>query len=130
METFRYELEKRTIFECLQLRLLARFGRCRSDKILCFRWNSIIREWFRDLIGQPLIDRAAQWHEVRTFVSEQRFAKEFVHFSVDFPRTEVVLIEYNLEATGGHFDVVKQGHVCFLLSSYCLRGSFPDPQDH
>src|SRR5207247_9637101 len=117
METFRYEFEKRTIFERLQLRLLARFARRRSDKILCFRWNSIIREWFRDLIEQPLIDRAAQWHEVRTFVSEQRFAKELAHFSVDLPRTEVASIEKNLESSGGHFVDVRKGHECVLLCS-------------
>src|SRR5207247_5541268 len=101
MEAFRYELEERPIFERLQLRLLARFARRRSDKILCFRWNSIIHECFRDLIEQPLIDRAAQWHEVCTFVCEQRFAKKFAHFFVDFPRTEVVIIEKNFESIGG-----------------------------
>src|SRR5438045_9329411 len=109
MEAFRYELEKRTIFERLQLRLLARFARRRSDKILCFRWNSIIHECFRDLIEQPLIDRAAQWHEVCTFVCEQRFAKEFAHFSVDFPWTEVVLIVNNLASMGVTVVVVRMG---------------------
>src|SRR5947208_16227041 len=117
MEAFRHELEKRTTFERLQLRLLSRFARRRSDKILCFRWNSIIHECFRDLIEQPLIGRAAQWHEVCTFVCEQRFATEFAHFSVDFPRTEVVVIEKNLEASGGHFVVVRKAHECFFLCS-------------
>src|SRR5439155_21334724 len=110
MEAFRYELEERPIFERLQLRLLARFARRRSDKILCFRSNSIIHECFRDLIEQPLIDRAAQWHEVCTFVCEQRFAKKFAHFSVDFPRTEVVVIEKNSEASGAQSVAVAQGH--------------------
>src|SRR5437762_4206081 len=123
MEAFRYKLEKRPIFRWLQLRLLAGFAPRRSDKILCFRWNSIIRECLRDLIEQPLIDRAAQWHEVRTFVSEQRFAKKFAHFSVDFPRTEVVIIEKNLEASGGHFVVVRKGHECFFLCSERFGGS-------
>src|SRR6266699_3139763 len=103
METFRYELEKRTIFECLELRLLARFARRRSDKILCFQWNSIIRECFRDLIEQPLIDRAAQWHEVRTFVSQQRFAKKLAHLSIDLPGPKIVIIEKNLETCSGDF---------------------------
>src|SRR6266699_5174978 len=98
METFRYELEKRTILERLQLRLLAWLARRRSDKIRCFRWNSISCECFRDLIEQPLIDRAAQWHEVRTFVRQQRFAKKLAHLSIDLPGPKIVIIEKNLEA--------------------------------
>src|SRR5881398_3917545 len=123
METFRYELEKRPIFECLQLRLLARFARRWSDKILCFLWNRIIRECFRHLIEQPLIDRAAQWHKVSALIGQQRFAKKFAHFSVDFPRTEVVIIEKNLEAGGGQFVVVRKGHECFFLCSERFGGS-------
>src|SRR5207248_7750239 len=123
MEAFRYKLEKRPIFERLQLRLLARFARRRSDKILCFRWNSIIRECFRDLIEQPLINRTAQWHKVSALISEQRFAKKLAHFSVDFPRTEVVIIEKNLEASGGHFVVVGKGHERFFLCSERFGGS-------
>src|SRR5436853_6691570 len=100
METFRHEFEKRSIFECLQLRLLARFARRRSNKILRFGWNCIICECFRDLIEQPLIDRAAQWHEVSALVGQQRFAKKFPHFSIDLSRPEIVVVEKNLEASG------------------------------
>src|SRR5207244_7477417 len=123
METFRYELEKRTIFECLQLRLLARLARRRSDKILCFRWNNIIRECFRDLIEQPLIDCAVQRHEVSAFVSQQCLAKKFAHFSVDFARTEIVIIQKNLEASSGDFIVVGKGHKSLFLRSERFGGS-------
>src|SRR5437763_13955298 len=126
MEAFRYELEKRTIFERLQLRLLARFARRRSDKILCFRWNSIIHECFRDLIEQPLIDRAAQWHEVCTFVCEQSIAKEFAHFSVDLHRTEVGDIEEDVEASGGDFVVSGKGHGSVFVCSASFGRSRDD----
>src|SRR5436305_15073869 len=91
MEAFRYELEKRTIFERLQLRLLARFARRRSDKILCFRWNSIIHECFRDLIEQPLIDRAAQWHEVCTLYASRGLRKNSPISPSIFPGPEALL---------------------------------------
>src|SRR4029453_6286461 len=123
MESFRYELKERPIFERLQLRLLARFVRRWSRKILCFRWNSIIRECFRDLIEQPLIDRAAQRHEMRALVSQQRFAKKLAHLSIDFSGAEIVVIEKNLEASGGHFVVIGKGDNCFFLRSERFGGS-------
>src|ERR1700730_11188567 len=110
METFRHELEKRPIFKRLQLRLLARLARRRSDKILCFRWNSIIRECFRDLVEEPLIDRSAQWHEVRALISEERLAKKLAHLSVDFAWSEIVIIEKNLKSCCGFLVIVRQGH--------------------
>src|SRR5438128_970227 len=110
MKAFRHELEKRPIFERLQFRLLARFARRWSDKILRFGWNSIIRECFRDLIEQPLIDRAMQRHEMRAFVSQQRLAKKLAHFSVDFTRTEVIVIEKNLKPGGGDLVVIGKGY--------------------
>src|SRR6478752_9536707 len=105
METFRHKLKKRTILECFQLRLLAWLARRRSHKVFRFRWNRVIREWFRDLIEQPFIDRPAQRHEVRAFVSQQRLAKEFTHFSVDLAGAEIVVIETNLEAQSADFVV-------------------------
>src|SRR5438105_14281900 len=117
METFRHEFEKRSIFECLQLRMLPQIARRRSNESLRFGWNSIICDSFRDLIEQPVIDRAAQWHEVSALVGQQRFAKKFPHFSIDLARPEIVVVEKNLEASGGNFVIVGKGDERFFVRS-------------
>src|SRR4029077_16405159 len=55
------------------------------------------------------------------FVSQQRFAKKFTHFSVDLAGAEIVVIEKDLEASSGDFVVVGQSHECFLFRSERFR---------
>src|SRR5207248_9340859 len=105
MESLRHELEEGSILQPFQLCLLTRFTRSRSDKIFCFWWNGVIRERFRNLIKKPLIDCSAEWHQVRSFVGQQRLAKKFAHLPIDFAGTELLIIEKDLQPRCGRFIV-------------------------
>src|SRR6266576_5384516 len=98
MEPLRHELEEGSILQRFQLCLLTRFTGSRADKTFCFRRNGVIRECFRNLIEEPLIDCSAERHQVSSLVGQQCFAKKFAHLPIDFAGTEIVVIEKNLES--------------------------------
>src|SRR5438067_7721704 len=110
MIALRDQFEERTILQTLELRLLRRFARCRSDKVQGLGWNgeSCVSLWH--LIEEPRIDRAGFRHAMRAFVMHERLAKKFAHPAIDFPRPEVAVIEKNLELHTRLLIVIRQRH--------------------
>src|SRR5438105_11602493 len=107
MKSFCDKIEKRSIFQRLQLRLLRRLGCRRSDKILRFRRNRISRKWIRHLIKQPLINDAGLAHAMRALIMHERLAEKFAHLAIDLPRAEIIIIKKDLEPRRCHFVKVR-----------------------
>src|SRR6476646_2697892 len=110
MVTLRDEFEERAVVQPLQLRLLRGLVQGRADVVLRLGRNSERRPRFGNLIYQPGIYCASLVHAVRALVMDERFPEKLAHASIDFSRSEIVVIEKNLELNARFFVVVGKRH--------------------
>src|SRR5438105_5103709 len=80
-------------------------GRQVADKSEIVAFDCILDESLRDLIEHPLIDHASLALRAGVLERNERFPEKFAHPAVDLSRTEIVIVQKNLE-TGGRFLVV------------------------